>query len=119
MLKYRALAGSPRPDQYYEWVFVAETNAKLIRVLRVVALLFLVAAGALALLNLVPGISWELPSAIVFLGFILVCGLSFGISGLMSENPEIARKLFFEWLIVVAVILIWVVGVYSLLIPIT
>ena len=98
---------------------MAETNAKLIRVQRVVALLFLVAAAALILLNLVPGISWELPSAVVFLGFILVGGLSFGISGLMSENPEITRKLFFEWLIVIAVILIWVVGVYSLLIPIT
>ena len=98
---------------------MAETNAKLIRVQRAVALLFLVAAAALILLNLVPGISWELPSAVVFLGFILVGGLSFGISGLMSENPEITRKLFFEWLIVIAVILIWVVGVYSLLIPIT
>lgn len=98
---------------------MAETNSKLIRVLRAVALLFLVAAVALVLINLVPGISWELPSAVVFLGCILIGGLSFGISGLMSENPEMTRKLFFEWLVVVAIILIWVVGVYSVLIPIT
>jgi hypothetical protein len=97
---------------------VAETNTKLIRVLQVLGFLFLLAAAAVIGINLLPGISWDQPSSIFLLGFLLVCGLSFGISGLMTENPDKTRKLFYEWLIVVAAILIWMVGVFALIYPI-
>ena len=94
---------------------MAETNLKLIRILQVVGILFLIGAGFVALTNLVLDIPWDLAAAIILLGYLLICGLCFGMTGLMSENPERTRKLLVEWFIVVAAILIWVVGVYALL----
>jgi hypothetical protein len=94
---------------------VAETNIKLIRILQVVGILFLLGAGFVAITNLLLDIPWDQASAIILLAYLLICGLCFGMTGLMSENPERTRKLFVEWLIVIAAILIWVVGVYALL----
>ena len=94
---------------------MAETNIKLIRILQVVGILFLLGAGFVAITNLLLDIPWDQASAIILLAYLLICGLCFGMTGLMSENPERTRKLFVEWLIVIAAILIWVVGVYALL----
>jgi hypothetical protein len=94
---------------------VEETNSKLIRILQLLGIFFLITAGLVAIINLVLPIDWRLQDGIMFLSFILICGLSFGIAGLMSENPEKIRKLFVEWLIVIAAILIWMIGVYALL----
>jgi hypothetical protein len=95
---------------------VAETNTKLIRILQFVGVLFALAAGFLIITNLViESVPWDQASAILLLAYLLICGLCFGMTGLMSENPERTPKLLAEWIIVVAAILIWVVGVYSLL----
>ncbi|MFX1319454.1 MAG: hypothetical protein ACFE9O_09975 [Promethearchaeota archaeon] len=94
---------------------MAETNMKLIRILQVLGIIFLLAAGFVAITNLVLDIPWDQASAIILLSYLLICGLCFGITGLMSDNPERTRRLLVEWLIVVAAILIWVVGVYALL----
>ncbi len=94
---------------------MAQPNTKLIRILQVLGFLFLLAAGFVALTNLVLDIPWDLTAAIIFLAYLLICGLCFGMTGLMNENPERIRKLFVEWLIVVAAILFWVVGVYAFL----
>lgn len=94
---------------------MAETNTKLIRVLQVLGLLFMIGAGFIAVTNLVLDIPWDQIAAILFLANLLLCGLSFGISGLMIENPEKIRKYFAEWLIVVGAILTWAVWVYALL----
>lgn len=95
---------------------MAETNTKLIRILQFVGVLFILAAGFLIITNLViESIPWDQASAILLLAYLLICGLCFGMTGLMSENPEQTRKLLVEWIIVVAAILIWVASVYSLL----
>ncbi len=94
---------------------MAETNVKLIRILQVVGILFLIGAGFVAITNLALDIPWDQSAAIILLAYLLICGLCFGMTGLMSENPERTRRLLVEWLIVVAAILIWVVGVYALL----
>jgi hypothetical protein len=75
----------------------------------------MIGAGFIAVTNLVLDIPWDQIAAILFLASLLLCGLSFGMSGLMIENPEKIRKYFAEWLIVVGAILIWVVWVYALL----
>lgn len=88
-------------------------NTKLIRILQLLGIFFLFAAGFIAVINVViASLDWKLQDAIFFLAFILICGLSFGISGLMQENPDGIRKLFIEWLLVVAFILIWAIWVY-------
>ncbi len=94
---------------------MAETNTKLIRILQIVGILFLLGAGLLAITNLAFDIDFDQASAILLLSFLLICGLCFGMTGLMNENPERTRKLLVEWFIVVVAILIWVVGVYALL----
>ncbi|MHA2426764.1 MAG: hypothetical protein ACXADB_01865 [Candidatus Hermodarchaeia archaeon] len=94
---------------------MAETNTKLIRILQVVGILFLLGAGFLALTNLILPIDFDQSASILLLSSLLICGLCFGMTGLMSENPERTRRSLIEWFIVVAAILIWVVGVYALL----
>lgn len=94
---------------------MAETNTKLIRVLQVLGFLFMFSAGFVAVTNLVLDIPWDQVAAIFFLAYLLLCGLCFGMSGLMIENPDRIRKYFAEWLIVIGAILIWVVWVYALL----
>ncbi|MFW9983243.1 MAG: hypothetical protein ACFFCB_00740 [Candidatus Odinarchaeota archaeon] len=94
---------------------MAETNSKLIRILQVLGLLFMIGAGFVAVTNLVFDIPWDQIAAILFLANLLLCGLSFGMAGLMAENPDKIRKYFAEWLVVVGAILIWVVCVYALL----
>ena len=94
---------------------MAETNTKLIRILQVVGILFLLGAGFLALTNVILPIDFDQAAAILLLSSLLICGLCFGMTGLMNENPERTRRLLIEWFIVVAAILIWVVGVYALL----
>jgi hypothetical protein len=69
----------------------------------------------MAITNLVLDIPWDQAAAIILLSYLLICGLCFGMSGLMNDNPERTRKLMVEWFVVVAAILIWVVGVYALL----
>lgn len=94
---------------------MVETNSKLIRVLQVLGILFLLGAAFLAITNLALDIPFDLAAAILLLAYLLICGLCFGMAGLMNENPERTRKLFIEWFIVVVAILIWVIGVYALL----
>lgn len=94
---------------------MAESNIKLIRILQVVGILFLLGAGFVAITNLFLDIPWDQAAAIILLAYLLICGLCFGMTGLISENPGRTQKLFVEWFIVVAAILIWVVGVYAIL----
>lgn len=94
---------------------MAETNTKLIRILQIIGILFLLGAGFLAITNLAFDIDFDQASAILLLSYLLICGLCFGMTGLITENPDRTRKLVVEWFIVVAAILIWVVGVYALL----
>lgn len=75
----------------------------------------MISAGFIAVTNLVLDIPWDQIAAILFLANLLFCGLSFGMSGLMAENPDKIRKYFAEWLLVVGLILIWVVWVYAFL----
>ncbi|MFW9830930.1 MAG: hypothetical protein ACFFD8_04080 [Candidatus Thorarchaeota archaeon] len=94
---------------------MAEINTKLIGILRVLGVIFLVGAGLVVIADLAFNLDWNQTSSLFFLSFLLICGLCFGITGIMSENPERTRKLFFEWLVVITVILVWVVGVYAFL----
>jgi hypothetical protein len=92
---------------------VAEPSNKLIPILRIIGILFLLAAATIPITDLAFDLNWNLSSSILFIPLLLIAGLCFGISGLMGENPERVKKLFFEWLIVVGAILIWVIWVYA------
>jgi hypothetical protein len=92
---------------------VADPTNKLIPILRIVGVLFLLVAATIPLADLVFDLNWSLSSSVLFVPLLLICGLCFGIAGLMGENPERMKKLFFEWLIVVGAILIWVIWVYA------
>ncbi|MFX0169154.1 MAG: hypothetical protein ACFE89_07335 [Candidatus Hodarchaeota archaeon] len=92
---------------------MAEPNTKLIPILRILGILFLIVAAIIPVTDLAFNLDWNLTSSIIFIPLLLVCGLCFGIAGLMAENPERAKKLFVEWLIVVGAILIWVIWVYA------
>ena len=92
---------------------MAESTTKLIPILRVLGILFLLVAAVIPIADLAFDLDWNLSSSILFVPLLLISGLSFGIAGLMGENPERVRKRFFEWLIVVGAILIWVIWVYA------
>ena len=92
---------------------MAEPIPKLIPILRILGILFLLVAATIPIADLVFNLDWNLASSVLFIPLLLLCGLCFGIAGLMAENPERVKKLFFEWLIVVGAILIWVIWVYA------
>jgi hypothetical protein len=94
---------------------VTEPNNKLPRSLQFIGLFFALAAIFVIALNLLDVFSWDLIAGIFFLSYLLLCGLSFGVAGLMAENPERRQKLFTEWLIGTVAILIWVLVVYAIL----
>ena len=92
---------------------MAGPNTKLIPILRILGILFLIVAATIPAADLAFNLDWNLTSSILFVPLLLMCGLCFGIAGLMAENPEKAKKLFVEWLIVIGAILIWVIWVYA------
>ncbi len=94
---------------------MADTNTKLIRILQILGFFFLFAAAYIPVADLALDLDWNQVSAIFFLAYLLLCGVCFGMAGLISENPEGTRKFFFEWLVVVTLVIVWVIWVYALL----
>ncbi len=85
------------------------------RTLQLIGLFFGFSAGAVVFLNLVLDWSWDLVAGIFFTSTLLLCGLSFGVAGLMTENPERTRKLFGEWLAGSVAVLIFVITIYAII----
>jgi hypothetical protein len=85
------------------------------RTLQLIGLFFALSAGVVVFLNVVLDWAWDLVAGIFFTSMLLLCGLSFGVAGLIAENPEQTRKLFGEWLAGSAAILIFVILIYALI----
>ncbi len=67
------------------------------------------------LINVILPFDWDLIASIFFLSYLLICGLSFAVAGIIIEHPDLTRKYTLEWLLATVVILIWVICVYALL----
>ena len=83
------------------------------RTLQLIGLFFAFSAGIVVFLNIVLDWEWDLVAGIFFTSTILLCGLSFGVAGLIAENPERTRKHFGEWLAGCAAVLIIVIILYA------
>jgi hypothetical protein len=88
---------------------------EITRTLQLIGLFFAFSAGVVIILNLVLDWEWDLVAGIFFSSTILMCGLSFGVAGLITENPERTRKLFGEWLAGCAAVIIVVIIIYALI----
>jgi hypothetical protein len=85
------------------------------RTLQLIGLFFAFSAGMVVFLNLVLDWAWDLVAGIFFTSTILLCGLSFGVAGLIMENPDRTRKLFYEWLAGCMAVLVVVIIIYALI----
>jgi len=94
---------------------VVQLDVSPVRLLQLVGLFFGLGAVTVIMLNVVFDFAWDLIAGIFFLTYILLCGLTFGMAGLIAERPEQTRKLFGEWLVACAAILIWALCVYAFL----
>ncbi len=88
---------------------------RIVRILQLIGFLFALGAILVVIVNVILPFDWDLIASIFFLSYLLICGLSFGVAGIIIEHPELTRKYTFEWLIGTIVILIWVLCVYALL----
>lgn len=94
---------------------MTQMNTRLIRILQLVGSLFALGAGFVVVLNLVTDLPWDTIAALFFTSYLLLCGVSFGVAGLMAENPERTTRLFGEWLVGTLVMLILVIAMYAIL----
>ncbi len=94
---------------------MTQRSLEFTRTLQLVGIFFACSAGIVVFLNLVLDWEWDIVAGILFTSTILLCGLSFGVAGLMTENPERTRKLFGEWLAGCSAVLVVVVFIYALI----
>ena len=94
---------------------MTQRSLEFTRTLQLIGLFFAFSAGLIVFLNLVLDWAWDLVAGIFFTSTILLCGISFGVAGLMMENPERTRKLFGEWLAGCVTILVVVIILYALI----
>jgi hypothetical protein len=94
---------------------VTQMNTRLIRILQFVGFLFALGAGFVVVLNVVTDLPWDTIAALFFSAHLLLCGVSFGVAGLMAENPDRTTKLFSQWLVGSLVVLILVITMYAIL----
>ena len=92
-----------------------QRSMEFTRTLQLIGIFFACSAGVVVFLNLILDWDWDLVASIFFTSTILLCGISFGVAGLMTENPEKTRKLFGEWLAGCAAVLIVVIIIYTLI----
>lgn len=94
---------------------MVQLNTRLIRVLQFTGFLFALGAGFVVVLNVVTDLPWDTIAGLFFAAYLLMCGISFGVAGLMVENPDRTSKLFREWLVGSLVVLIVVICIYAML----
>jgi len=94
---------------------VVQLDVNLVRLLQFIGFFFGLGAIMVILMNIVLDFAWDLIAGLFFLTYILLCGLTFGMAGLIDERPDQAKKLFGEWLITCAAILVWALCVYAFL----
>ncbi|MFX1474943.1 MAG: hypothetical protein ACFFCO_05640 [Promethearchaeota archaeon] len=94
---------------------MTQRSLEITRTLQLIGIFFALSAGAVVVLNLVLDWAWDILAGILLTSTLLLCGLSFGVAGLITENPEQTRKLFGEWLAGCAAVLIFVIIIYALI----
>lgn len=94
---------------------MTQMNTRLIRILQFIGFLFALGAGFVIVLNVATDLPWDTIAALFFTAYLLLCGVSFGVAGLMAENPDRTTKLFGQWLIGSLVVLILVITLYAIL----
>ena len=94
---------------------MTQMNTGLIRTLQFTGFLFALGAGFVVVLNLVTDLPWDTIAALFFTSYLLLCGISFGVAGLMAENPDRTARLFGEWLAGSIVLLILVIAMYAII----
>lgn len=94
---------------------MTQMNTRLIRILQFTGFLFALGVGFVVVLNVVTDLPWDTIAALFFTSYLLLCGISFGVAGLMAENPDRTAKLFGEWLVGSLVVLILVIAMYAIL----
>ena len=88
---------------------------RIVRILQLIGFFFALGAILVIIMNVILPFAWDLIASVFFLSYLLICGLSFGVAGIIIEHPEFTRKYTFEWLLGTVVILIWLLCVYALL----
>jgi hypothetical protein len=88
---------------------------RIVRILQLIGFFFAMGAILVFIMNVILPFDWDLIASIFFISYLLICGLSFGVAGIIIEHPNLARKYTFEWLLGTVLILIWVLCVYALL----
>lgn len=94
---------------------MTQRSMEFTRTLQLIGLFFGFSAIMVIVANIILDIDWDLVAGILFTSTVLLCGLSFGVAGLITENPERTRKLFGEWLAGCAAVLILVIILYALI----
>jgi hypothetical protein len=90
-------------------------NTRVVRVLQFIGVLFALGAGFVIILNVVTDLPWDTIAGLFFTTYLLMCGISFGVAGLMVENPDRTTRLFGEWLVGSLVIFTLVICIYAIL----